>query len=189
VASQADQRTAALRARRALSDEQRLVASKRIAERVFRSNWFYRATNLGCYLPTTDEVNTWPIIERAWAMKKRIFVPRIKKTSHIVLAPLKPESRLTANRFGIAEPDGDETLPIERLDVFLTPLAAFDRDGHRIGMGGGFIDRSFAGLKQRRLYRRPKLIGLAFSCQESPAIAASPWDIPLFSVITETETL
>jgi 5-formyltetrahydrofolate cyclo-ligase len=53
-------------------------------------------------------------------------------------------------------------------------------------MGGGYYDRTFAFLRGRRQLLKPKLVGLAFACQEVPPIAANPWDIRLFSVITES---
>ena len=179
------QRSEGLHARRALSNDERLSASTAIAENVFRTAFFCRATNIGCYLPARDEVDTWPIIKRAWLMKKRVFVPRIQKKSHMQLVRLKPESQLVSNIFGLDEPDEDEILPPMRLDLFLTPLAAYDLSGNRIGMGGGYFDRTFAFLSHRQLFLRPKLVGLAFACQEVHGIDASPWDIPLFSVLTE----
>jgi 5-formyltetrahydrofolate cyclo-ligase len=68
----------------------------------------------------------------------------------------------------------------------LTPLVAFDEQHNRIGMGGGYYDRSFAFLKNRKQLIQPKLIGLAFDCQRVEKITANPWDIRLYSVITET---
>jgi len=69
-------------------------------------------------------------------------------------------------------------------DLILLPLAAFDKQGNRIGYGGGFYDRTIAWMRERSL--TPKLIGLAFDCQEVVAIAAEPHDIRLEAILTES---
>ncbi len=91
------------------------------------------------------------------------------------------------NRFGIPEPIARGrrlTLPWN-LDLLLMPLVGFDTDCHRLGMGGGFYDRTLAYLRLRRSWRRPRLLGLAHDCQRIERIEPRPWDIPLESVITE----
>lgn len=65
------------------------------------------------------------------------------------------------------------------------PLLGFDRQGYRMGMGGGYYDSSLAFLARRRHWRRPKLIGLAFEAQARDRLPTDPWDIPLDAVITE----
>ncbi|MDO7653149.1 MAG: 5-formyltetrahydrofolate cyclo-ligase, partial [Porticoccus sp.] len=66
------------------------------------------------------------------------------------------------------------------LDLILLPLVAFDHRGNRLGMGGGFYDRTLA--RQKNFTR---LIGLAQSCQETDSIAHQPWDITLHAIVTE----
>ena len=75
--------------------------------------------------------------------------------------------------------------PARELDVVITPLVAFDGEMNRIGMGGGCFDRTFAFLKRRKVYLRPKLIGVAFACQQIEKVNANPWDIRLFQIITD----
>lgn len=144
-----------------------------------------RVRHVGCYLPTDEEVNTWPLIERAWRMKKRIFVPVLKKKSRMDFVEIESGTPLGSNWYGLDEPATGKKMPARRLDIVLMPLVAFDRTGNRIGMGGGYFDREFAFLKHRKKYRRPKLIGLAFSCQKVGSVCASPWDVPLFQVYSE----
>ena len=62
------------------------------------------------------------------------------------------------------------------------PLVGFDRLGHRLGMGGGFYDRTFAAESWR--FRRPCLIGVAHDCQEVEQLSAQPWDVPLDALVT-----
>lgn len=132
-----------------------------------------------------DEVDTAHIILRAWRAKKRIFCPVTDFQGHMTFYPLRPESLLRRNNFGIWEPVDGETIDASDLDIVITPLAAFDAEHNRIGMGGGYFDRTFAFLKHRRHWRRPKLIGVAFDCQKVEKIAPNPWDIRLYDVISE----
>ena len=80
----------------------------------------------------------------------------------------------------------EETIDVDELDVVVTPLVAFDNQRNRIGMGGGYFDRTFTYLRNRQYWLRPKLIGVAFECQRVATIAPNPWDIPIFRVFTES---
>lgn len=118
-------------------------------------------------------------------MKKRIFAPKIEKNHSLRFCELSSVHGLQRNKFGILEPDAEEFIDAGMLDVVITPLVAFDSAKHRVGMGGGYFDRTFAFLRHRKRYFRPKLIGIAFACQETREIPANPWDIRLFDVITD----
>lgn len=102
---------------------------------------------------------------------------------------------LVTNRYGIPEPDVDETelLDGSQLDIVLVPLLAFNRNGTRLGAGGGFYDASFAMLKRVRRPARPWLCGVAYAFQEvevdHPALQSQLWDVPLDAVLTERETI
>ncbi len=92
---------------------------------------------------------------------------------------------LLPNRFGIGEPAMDMAPPIAllSLDLVFVPLVAVDQQGYRLGMGGGFYDRSFSlGHPQRR---RPLLVGLAHELQRVAALPHEAWDVPLDALITE----
>ena len=182
---QNDVRTFGRTARCKMSRAERDIASEKIAEKVTRAPWFQRAEYIACYLPTPDEVNTWTIIARAWHMKKRIFVPVIKKKHQMHFREIVSETELQTNRFGILEPKQGDFVTARMLDVVLTPVVAFDESNHRVGMGGGYFDRTFSFLKDRKFLFHPRLIGLAFACQKVDEISPNPWDIRLFSTITE----
>ncbi len=66
------------------------------------------------------------------------------------------------------------------------PLVGFDQFKNRIGMGGGFYDRTLSFKKRQQNYKNPKLVGLAFDCQEVAKLNAEPWDVPLDAVVTPT---
>jgi 5-formyltetrahydrofolate cyclo-ligase len=97
---------------------------------------------------------------------------------------------LVHNRYGIPEPASvaDGWLRGRDLDVVLAPLVAFDDTGHRLGMGGGFYDRSFGIIGRRAAWRRPFFVGLAYEFQHVDALAARRWDVPLHAVVTERGT-
>ena len=168
-----------------MSDAERGNASETIAEKVTHAPWFQRAEYIACYLPTPEEVNTWAVIARAWQMKKRIFVPVIEKKHQMRFQEINAETELQTNQFGILEPKHGNFVTARMLDVVLTPVVAFDESNHRVGMGGGYYDRTFSFLKDRKFLFHPRLIGLAFACQKVEGISPNPWDIRLFSTITE----
>jgi 5-formyltetrahydrofolate cyclo-ligase len=69
--------------------------------------------------------------------------------------------------------------------VLFVPLVAFDAQGNRLGMGGGYYDSSLAYLRMRRTFRKPKLIGVAYDFQRVAALPCEPWDVPLDAVLTD----
>ncbi len=179
-------RNSARAARVRLSADERERASEKIVDTVIRSSWFRRSKFVACYLPMPEEVDTWTLIDRAWRMKKRIFAPIIKKNLVMQFRELTAESKLVFNQFGLREPQDGEIIAPRALDLVITPVVAFDDDCNRLGMGGGYFDRTFSFLGNRQYLFHPKLIGLAFSCQRVEKIAPNPWDIRVFRVIDET---
>lgn len=174
------------RRRAALDEDLRERASRRIADTVVRASFFYRSRLIACYLPMDDEVDTWPIIARAWRRNKRIFAPLTVRGRLLTFREVTPDSDLVRNEWGLLEPLTGDVVEAKKLDLVLTPLVAFDSERHRIGMGGGYYDRTFAFLHERLRRFRPKLVGLAFDCQRIEKIDVNPWDIALYRVITES---
>jgi 5-formyltetrahydrofolate cyclo-ligase len=119
-------------------------------------------------------------------MNRTVLLPVIgRNRGFMALYHYAPDSPLTINRYGIAEPAVDVNRHISLLSVSLVllPLVAFDDAGGRLGMGGGYYDR-FLGALPTGL--RPRLVGLAHEIQRSPVpLPADNWDIPLDDIITE----
>jgi 5-formyltetrahydrofolate cyclo-ligase len=178
-------RAAALTARRNMRPDERHDASQIICRRLTQSSIFFASHSIGCYLPAYDEVDTLPVVERAWSANKRIFVPVLRKHHKMLFREMLPGTTLEKNGYGIWEPISGAFVSPRNLDVVIAPTVAFDDFGNRIGMGGGYFDRCFAYLLHRKLWLRPKLIGVAFSCQKVEKIPANPWDIPLYKVFTD----
>jgi 5,10-methenyltetrahydrofolate synthetase len=104
-------------------------------------------------------------------------------------APWRPGDTLVTNRFGIPEPDLDAGSLLDARDMALIamPLTGFDARCHRIGMGGGWYDRTLAFRQQSAA--PPLAVGIGFDVQEVPPIQPQPWDIPCDAIVTETRTL
>ncbi len=115
-------------------------------------------------------------------------LPVLHHDGSLRFAPWKPGDALVTNRFGIPEPDieSDGALTAEELALVVLPLVGFDAQGHRLGMGGGWYDRSFAFRHERAA--PPSLVGAAFDVQRLDAIAAESWDVRLDAVCSERAT-
>jgi 5-formyltetrahydrofolate cyclo-ligase len=141
------------------------------------------------YLPMTGEVDLRPCLERAWRRGATLFVPRVssRRRGRMSFVRWTPNAAQRRNAFGILEPAGTiRPTPALQLDVVVVPVVGFDRSGNRLGMGAGFYDRALRRrLDPARRWRRPRLIGVAFACQELESIPASSWDVPLDLIVTE----
>lgn len=123
-----------------------------------------------CYLPILNPIRIPPFRNTLW------------------FARFRPNDRLRPNRLGIQEPTSPLRLRTRarRLDLILVPLVGFDADCHRIGMGGGFYDRTLGPTRKRSRRHHPRLIGIAHECQRLAAIAPNPWDVQLDAVVSES---
>jgi 5-formyltetrahydrofolate cyclo-ligase len=178
-------RRKALRARRELDPETRESASDEICQSVCQSREFFASNTIGCFLSMRDEVDTRQIFDAAWRANKRTFVPVLRGRAQMAFCEIDAETRLEQNSFGIWEPVRGVLFDPRLLDIVITPTVAFDSNCNRIGMGSAYYDRCFAFLRNRRHWLKPKLIGVAFRCQKVEEITPNPWDIPLYSVVTE----
>ena len=183
--SQAAIRIACKNDRAQINPEERRQASETIAVKIAASDLFLSAENIAVYIPMKPEVDTWPLIRRAWQLKKRTFAPITKKTSTLRFRRFDADSKFSTNKMGLSEPVDGEYVQAEMLDLVLTPLVAFDSRNNRIGMGGGYYDRTFSFLKENNDIEKPVLTGLAFERQHVEIIPPNPWDIPLFRIFTE----
>ena len=116
-------------------------------------------------------------------------LPLLHEDGRLRFAPWRPGEALVANRHGIPEPDVPRSSWIEpeSLTAAVVPLVGFDRHGHRLGMGGGWYDRTFAFRREHTA--PPWLVGAAFATQEVERLAAAAWDVALDAVCSERDTL
>ncbi len=175
------------RRRRALSHADQLAASHRFASRLSSSLTFRRARHIGLYLAADGELDPLPALLGADNAKRSLYLPVLPKHDDAVLHFVlwTPGEALIPNRYGIGEPaiTGRHLTPLWRLDLLLLPLVAFDDEGNRLGMGGGFYDRALAALQRQP--KRPHLTGVAHRFQKTGNLPVASWDQPLDDIITD----
>jgi len=104
-------------------------------------------------------------------------------------APWRSGDALVTNRFGIPEPDVEpaSALAAEAMGLVVMPVVGFDATCTRLGMGGGWYDRSFAS--RLSLAPPPWLVGAGFDLQRMPSLQAQAWDVRPDAICTESGTL
>lgn len=177
------------RQRRSLSRADRRDAAQALARHLGNSTLFLRSEHIAFYLANDGEMDLTPLIERAWAMGKQCYLPVLSPAFHnrLWFAPYQPDTPLRSNQFRILEPalPWRTMRPATSIDLMLTPLVAFDGAGNRLGMGGGFYDRTLAYLRHRNHWHKPALIGTAYEFQRLEKLPHAVWDVPLHGVATE----
>lgn len=188
AASKSQYRQRLLAQRRALTSDQMQQAARRVVTRVWRLPVLARSRRLALYLPVSGELDCTPVISAAWRRGREVFLPVMAGTE-LRFAPFAPDSQLLGNRFGIPEPacSADEWRSAREMDVIFAPLVGFDTNGYRLGMGGGYYDRTLAFLALRANFRRPHFIGLAYAFQQISAVPHQKHDVQLEAVVTDAD--
>jgi 5-formyltetrahydrofolate cyclo-ligase len=173
--------------RRSLTRAETVDCAEQLAHRTARHALVLQSQRIAAYLAADGEIDPYPLMQSLWALGKTLYLPVLAPFSgqKLWFAEFNPSDELAFNRFGIPEPVRRRLIKPCALDLVLTPLVAFDCSGHRIGMGGGYYDRSFSFLRRRRYWRKPRLLGLAYELQKQASIIPNDWDIPLDAVATE----
>lgn len=173
-------------------DEQQLAAG-RLATIATASRLLHKHKRVACYIANDGEIETWPLIETLWSLKKQVYLPVVSHLPWTPLwfAPFTPDSSVQINRFGIPEPQvhPGERVTASKLDLVLMPVVAFDNTGNRLGMGQGYYDRSLKILNHRKAWRRPLLTGIAYEFQCVDKIDSEPWDVPLQFALTDKRAI
>jgi 5-formyltetrahydrofolate cyclo-ligase len=180
--SKSDLRAKALAKRDALSDKKRAAAATKLAKRGLPFKLLPGSIVSG-YSPIRNEIDPAPLMRKLADEGARLALPCVTTRGKSLIFRLwHPNDRLMLGPLGIPEPSpaAAEVIP----DIMLTPLAAFDRLGHRIGYGAGHYDFTFAHLRKTKHVLG---IGLAFAAQEIEAVPALSHDVALDYVLTETE--
>ena len=125
-----------------LSKEYSEEASLRIFSFLREMEVFQRAKTIFCFVSTPEEINTHPIIAYAWNCGKRVAVPKCMEKGHMEAYVIQSEGDLEEGKFGILEPkDGCEMLEPSQINLIILPCLSCDREGNRLGYGGGYYDR------------------------------------------------
>jgi len=174
--------------RASLSDNQLNEAAKNLTKHALKMPAILAAKNIASYLPLNGEMPT-KLLPKAFP-NANFFLPRISCFHRSSMQFYSANNALVKNKFNILEPiPSQASKPISEFDIVLLPLVAFDDNGNRLGMGGGFYDRALAFRKQRRFIKRPLLIGLAHHFQQVSSITPENWDIPLDAILTDQELI
>lgn len=173
--------------RRALTPEQQRRFGQQAAARMLSFPPVVMAHTVAVFLSFDGELDTQPLIEQLWRAGKRVYLPVLHpfSPSNLLFLHYHPQSALVTNRLKIREPrlDVRDVLPLAKLDVLVTPLVAFDEDGQRLGMGGGFYDRTLQNWQQHKI----QPVGYAHDCQLVEKLPVEEWDIPLPAVVTPSK--
>lgn len=159
-----------------LTDAERRRAADAVFAAVERTAAFLLADSILMYNSLSDELDTRAFIDK-WASRKRFFLPRVNGVNLEILPYDRARTHLGA--FHIEEPDGDEIIDPESIEMIIVPAVAMDRRGNRLGRGKGFYDRLLATT-------RATTIGVGYDFQLLAEIPTEPHDAALDFVITET---
>ena len=177
------------RARSRLSDGERSAAATAAVRRVLQAPRFRHAERVAAYVGSKGEIDPMPLLEAAAALNKACYLPVLHpfRRGELWFYRWRPGDPLVCNRFAIPEPIPRKShlIAARRLDLVIVPLLGFDARCHRLGMGGGYYDRSFAFVRRLQIARRPFLLGFAFEVQRVESLPTQPWDITLDGVVTE----
>ncbi len=173
-------------ARNSLSPSEQILATQNALAHIKTLQAFQEAQHIAIYLSTDGELDTHAIIDYFWQAGKKVYLPVLHPFSqgHLLFIQYDRHTPMVENKFNIREPRLDKTkvIPVSQLDIIFTPLVAFDSQGQRLGMGGGYYDRSLEKWYKTGNGAIP--IGIAHNCQQVNAIPTSSWDIPLPIIIT-----
>lgn len=178
-----------IKKRKALTRQELLRLESAIYKTVINTHWFKNARRIALYLPHNGEAGTKLLIRKAWRLNKSVYLPVLFPSAAMPLRfiPYTPNTQLRTNCFNILEPywHFQNLIKPMQLDLVITPVVAFTPTGARLGMGGGFYDRSFCFLQRRQIRQKPHLMGIAYEFQKLESLAVSAWDIPLQAIATE----
>lgn len=170
--------------RAALDEDSLNKAAEALCRRLIDLPDYQSAQKIAAYFAVNGEIGLDPLIEHALAQGKQVYLPNLDQQS-LRFSPYFRDQKMRINKFKLPEPDvgDDEMLEPDQLDLVLAPLVVFDAHCNRIGMGGGFYDRSFAFRK--RGIEKPVLIGVAHEFQKVDRLTPEEWDVRLDKVVTD----
>ena len=140
--------------------------------------------SIAIYYPFDNEASPLEIFNYLYSKNKQVLLPVIENNSKTLLfAKYDIQSELVKNNFGIVEPKDKEFVDIEAIDIALIPCVAFNDKLFRLGMGGGFYDRTFSKKSSTIL------IGMAYSFQYENESFQEKHDVKMDYVITQKGVL
>lgn len=171
------------RQRASLTLQQQKFAEQKISQIAADFLTPLNVKNIAVYLSFDGEISTNQLIETLWRQGYHLYLPVLHPFSegNLLFLAYTSTTKLIKNKFNILEPrlDVRQVLPAEQLDIIFTPLVAFDLKKNRLGMGGGFYDRTLENWQNKPFLP----VGLAHRCQQVEHIPTEDWDMPLFEIL------
>jgi 5-formyltetrahydrofolate cyclo-ligase len=184
VKTKADIRAHYIRIRNGTTESFRLEAAATAAALLAEHPVFKKSTNIACYCAHKNEFETLPMMQAIFRSQKKCYLPVLCEGNTLGFVRYEEGDELEVNQFGILEPfDSSRKIAVDKLDLIIMPLVAYDSQGRRLGMGGGFYDRTLASMHVHS--SKPHLLGLAYASQHIDELPSDSWDINIHSVITE----
>lgn len=177
--------------RRNLPPKLQQQAAQRIRDALITDPIFLRSRHIAFYMAVDGELSPDRIALLAENQGKHCYLPLVSnfirpwESTRLLFQPFSPAAGdLEPNQYGILEPQSDPRYSANpaMLDLVLTPLVAFDSNLNRLGMGKGYYDRTFGKALK---WRRPKLLGLAYTSQQVDHLKSTNLDVPLDGILTE----
>jgi 5-formyltetrahydrofolate cyclo-ligase len=167
-----------------LSDARRRVLDRQLCAQVLGFMAERSGPRISAFLPFRGEPDLRPALGALQSAGRDIYLP-VLGDGGMGFRRWAMDDELVPNRFGIPEPIGGVDLTPQELDWVLMPLLGFSATGTRLGMGGGYYDRTFAFRLAPGARQEPVLVGVAYGLQEVNSLPAQHWDVPLDSIITD----
>lgn len=170
-----------LRQRRAtLTKQQQLTAAADLQHAIRKLTAWSAATRIALYIARDGEIDTALLARQARKSDKDVFLPVIGPDKSLTFALWQPQDNLQDNHYNIPEPAPDaRRCALAQLDILFLPLVGWDEGGRRLGMGGGFYDRTLA------TEAGPVLVGLAHECQRLERVPVTEQDVSMDFVATD----
>lgn len=156
--------------------------SLEIKKRLFGLLEFKEAILISFYISFRSEVQTHEMIKETLRFDKRVVVPIVEREKILSLSELKDfDNEIEIGKFGILEPNLKyrREVNLSEVELVIVPGIIFDKNGNRIGYGGGYYDNLLSRMKC------VPFIGLAYELQIVPQVLAEGYDIPVHKIITE----
>lgn len=171
--------------RRALSIEYRQQASRKMQAELTRLPCYQAAEYIMLYMAMPDEVQLDELIAMVLKDGKKAVIPLVTGAGLMEAVELSDMADLVPDKYGIKTVSEEKRRLIapDKIDLIIVPGVAFDKAGHRLGMGGGFYDRFM--LRASRAVRA----ALAYDCQLLAAVPAEVHDLTVDYIITEKQNI
>lgn len=154
--------------------------SAAICCRILESSVYQNARVVGGYMPLPHEADIRPVLEDALRQGKTLALPLCDEPPHMTLRRVTDLASLHIGAYGIPEPSSDcAIIAVEEVDLLLVPLEGIDREGFRLGKGGGYYDHLLLG-------KDVCTVGCALSWQWVAELPRDPWDQPMHACTDES---